>query len=354
MANRWRDLSGPCQDLVKKPKPVHFLVCATPAFAYVAAMMRASLIFATLLLAAAGCGPSARSNGELDASGNGDGNGNGDGRTTDADTGPCRRMDFVFVVDDSGSMAQEQTSLGAAFPQFATVLNDYRITTGQELDYRVALTTTGRTVNWSVSTPLGTIPMNETGDNGAFRNNCGVPRRWLERTDPNMATTLTCRADVGTSGPSFEMPMLTTMMSLKDRITDGTNAGFLRDDALLAIVIITDEDDCSRRDNNFSVSNDHDGCAVMPSEMVTFLDTLKGGRGRWAAAIVAGPGPGSCTSSFGEAAEAKRLKTFVTNANAGASQNVVFSSICDGNMAASLTAALDKFQSACESFPPVE
>lgn len=326
-----------------------------PAFAYVAAMKRSSLMFATLLLAAAGCGPAARSNGELDANANGDGNGNGDGATTDADSGPCRRMDFVFVVDDSGSMSQEQASLSSAFPQFATVLNDYRITTGQQLDYRVALTTTGRTVNWSITLPgLGTIPMNETGDNGAFRNNCGVPRRWLERADPTMATALACRANVGTSGPSFEMPMLTTMMSLKERITDGTNAGFLRDDALLAIVIITDEDDCSRRDNNFSVTTDSDGCAVMPSELVTFLDTLKGGRGRWAAAVVAGPGPGTCTSSFGEAAEANRLKNFVSNANAGASQNVVFSSICDGNMAASLTAALDTFQSACESFPPVE
>ncbi len=314
-------------------------------------MMRSSLMFATLLLAAAGCGPAARSNGELDANGNG----NGDGATTDADTGPCRKMDFVFVVDDSGSMDKEQASLAAAFPQFATVLNDYRITTGQELDYRVALTTTGRTLKWTLAIPgLGSRTMNETGDNGAFRNNCNVPRRWLERSDPNMATALACRANVGTGGPTFEMPMLTTMLSLKDRITDGTNAGFLRDDALLAIVMITDEDDCSRRDNNFSVTNDHDGCAVMPSELVTFLDTLKGGRGRWAAAVVAGPGPGSCTSSFGEASEAKRLKNFVTAANAGASQNVVFSSICDGNMAASLTAALDKFQSACESFPPVE
>ncbi|HPH69258.1 MAG TPA: hypothetical protein PLF40_26070 [Kofleriaceae bacterium] len=313
--------------------------------------MRTSLMLTTWLLAAAGCGPSARNNGGVDAA---DPTGDGALPTVDADTGPCRRMDFVFVVDDSGSMGEEQTSLGNAFPQFAQVLNDYRISTGQSLDYRVAVTTTGRTLKWTISVLGQTLPMNETGDNGAFRNTCGMTRRWLERTDPNMASTLTCRADVGVDGPTFEMPMLTTMMALKERIADGTNAGFLRDDALLAVVLITDEDDCSRRDNNFTVSNDHDGCAVVPSELATFLDTVKGGRGRWAAAVVAGPGPGECSSSFGKAGEAKRLKQFVTAANSGAQQNVVFSSICEGNMAASLTTALNKFQSACENFPPVE
>jgi hypothetical protein len=317
-------------------------------------MTQFSSFFATsfsLLTLAAACGPAARDGVNSDAGRDGDG-----GLVVDADTGPCRRMDLVFVVDNSASMGEEQSSLGSAFPQFAQVLNDYRITTGQPLDYRVALTTTGRTVNWTLKPPIGNVsfPNNETGDNGAFRNSCGVTRRWLERNDPNVASTLTCRANVGTNGPTFEMPILTTMMSLKDRIMDGTNAGFLRDDALLAIVIITDEDDCSRRDNNFTVSNDHDGCAVMPNEMVSFLDTLKGGRGRWAAAVVSGPGPGECSSSFGKAAEAKRLKDFVTQSNTGGHQNVVFNSICEGNMAASLTKALDTFQSACTNFPPVQ
>ena len=37
---------------------------------------------------------------------------------------------------------------------------------------------------------------------------------------------------------------------------DGPNAGFLRPDALLGVVIMTDEDDCSRTDNNFQITDD--------------------------------------------------------------------------------------------------
>ena len=44
-------------------------------------------------------------------------------------------------------------------------------------------------------------------------------------------------------------------------MTDGTNSGFLRPDALLAVVILTDEDDCSREDNNFTIQND--SCQTM-------------------------------------------------------------------------------------------
>ena len=52
------------------------------------------------------------------------------------------------------------------------------------------------------------------------------------------------------------MPLYAAELALVDRVADGTNAGFRRDDALLAIVILTDEDDCSREDNNFTIQND--------------------------------------------------------------------------------------------------
>jgi hypothetical protein len=312
------------------------------------------------LLAIAACGPTSRA-------GDGKGtNGNGaDANPADPGGGPgdptgqleqCQKIDLVFVVDDSGSMSEEQTSLTTAFPKFAALLNEYRINNGQELDYRVAVTTTGRTVTTKTEFPpfpgLPPIPpqvMTEQGDNGAFRNTCEINRRWLERSDPSMADKFACRAKVGINGPSFEMPMLTTMMSLKERTADGTNAGFLRDDALLAVVMITDEDDCSRRDDNFDSADTN--CGVMPQELVAFFDNLKGARNRWAAAVVAGPGPGTCMSDFGNAAEASRLKEFVTQANTGSAvPGAVFSSICDGDMAASLGQALSTFQAACDNF----
>lgn len=263
----------------------------------------------------------------------------------------CQKVDFVFIVDDSGSMGQEQTALGQAFPQFATILENYQVSGGGKLDYRVAITTTGRTVHYRVQPPLPGLPavaMNEAGDDGRFRATCNLPRRWLTREDPNVATALSCRANVGTSGPSFEMPFMTTMLALSARLQD-TNAGFLRDDALLGVIVLTDEDDCSRRDDNFTIREGDDGCAVAPAEMVGFLDQLKGGRGRWTAAVVAGPT--TCESTYGSALAAPRLQQFVSLANAGATQNAVFASICEANIAGALQRALDTFAAACDNFP---
>jgi len=282
----------------------------------------------------------------------------------DARTGPdefadarpaeaCSKMDIVFVVDDSGSMSEEQSNLATNFPNFITVIDNYLTSSGDALDYRVAVTTTGRDLNYTIALPppLGNLPFNESGDNGVFRQDCGMTKRWLERGDTNVGSTFACAAQVGTGGPSLEMPLLSMDWALTDRVADGTNAGFLREDALLAVVILTDEDDCSREDNNFTIAND--ACGTSTPEVLSTqsyidkLDVLKGERGRWATAVIAGPN--SCSSSFGDAIEAKRLKQFVTETG----DNAVFSSICDGNLATSLQTALDTFSAACESFPPI-
>lgn len=76
-----------------------------------------------------------------------------------------------------------------------------------------------------------------------------------------------------------------------------------------------------------------------------FLDAYAGGPSRWAAAIIAGPGPGTCTSAFGEALEATRLEEFKTLVGA----NAKFSSICDGDLSSGLRDALQLFQTACDT-----
>jgi hypothetical protein len=77
----------------------------------------------------------------------------------------------------------------------------------------------------------------------------------------------------------------------------------------------------------------------------TFLDTYAGGPSRWATAIIAGPGPGACSSSFGGADEATRLKTFKN----AVGTNATFSSICDGDLSVGLHDALELFHSACDA-----
>jgi len=302
--------------------------------------------FAFTIICSAACGPSIM---EGDDTGGGD-----DAPDVDAgiqSTQRCQKMDLLFVVDDSGSMMEEQGNLASNFPQFADVLDAYMVEAGLPLDYRLAITTTGRDVAYTevLPPPFSTsLPMNEMGDDGAFRQSCGMSRRWLERTDPTVSTTFACAANVGTGGSSLEMPLYASELALKDRMTDGTNAGFLREDALLAVVYLSDEDDCSRRDNNFTHTATDPCTTVEPSEWVSFFDDLKGDRGRWATAVIAGPT--ACSSSFGDAAAATRLQQFVTLTG----DNAVFSSICEGNLAGALQTALDTFTAACDTFPDID
>ena len=282
----------------------------------------------------------------------------GDDGTGDDGTGPdgstttpkqCNKMDILFVVDDSGSMMEEQSNLGTNFPMFATLLSNYTTSDGQHIDYRVALTTTGRDIDYTLDpgAPFPPMQFHEHGPNGAFRNDCGTSQRWLDGTDANIATELPCRANVGTGGSGIEMPMMMTNWALSKRVQDGTNAGFVRDDALLAVVMLTDEDDQSTEQNNFTISltNPNGPIDYNPPDHAQFLDTLKGHRSRWAAAAIAGDG--DCSSAFGMAANAARLKDFVNTANNQGTTQAVFSSICAGDLTIGLKEALDLFQAAC-------
>ncbi len=279
--------------------------------------------------------------------GSGDGTGTlgprADGGAPAASAGGCEKMDIVFVVDDSGSMGEEQANLGANFPKFVSVLDQTKASNGTPIDYRVAVTTTGK--SFKRIGPFG-IADDEKGDDGAFRNNCGGQKRWLERSEA--AASFPCRAQVGTGGPGDEMPLECMRLALTDRMADGTNAGFLRDDALLAVVILTDEDDCSFKatqlNEGFGDLCEGSG-AEAPEAYALTLDVIKGERARWATAVIAGKT--SCQSTFGAAAEAKRLGRFVT----ATGKNAVFSSICEGDLSKALEEAIAKFGEACRSFP---
>lgn len=315
-----------------------------------------AFLFASLFVTtAAACGPSMSSGDDDDD----DGTNHVDaGQNTGGDGGDnpmaeqCRKMDLIFVVDDSGSMAEEQANLGTNFPMFADLLNSYMISTGETLDYRAAVTTTGVTAsgNQVLPPPFSmSIPFSQNGMDGRFRMVSGMQRPWLERTDPNMATTFASAANVGTSGPGLEMPL----RAMELAIQPSTNANFIRPDALLGVVILTDEDDCSFRQSSGITINSLDGCANTPgvpaaTDFLAPLDTVKGDRGRWAAAVIAAQT--ACTSSFGDAVEGVRLKQF----QAGSPQNVVFGDICAGNLQGALMQALDSFQAACENFPPID
>ena len=173
-----------------------------------------------------------------------------------------------------------------------------------------------------------------------------MTRPWLERSDDDVVGKFQCIAEVGTGGPDFEMQLYATKLGL----TRPDNGTFLRDDALLAIVILSDEDDCSVEDNQqFTVPDDT--CKPAPPEMlgvdhyIGFLDDLKLGRERWAAAVIAGDT--SCPDAF---RDGERLREFVAQAG----DNVIHRPICVSDLSSALQDAIDKFDAACQALPPID
>jgi hypothetical protein len=264
----------------------------------------------------------------------GQGSGSGSGGGGEVFEG-CSKMDLLFVIDNSGSMSEEQTNLIANFPKFIAVLEQ------SGLDFRVAVTTTARNYMYiDVATPDMTV-----GESGAMLMKGPMTKRWLDRGDPNLSATFSTLANVGTQGSGDEMPLGAVRDAFEDRMQDNTNMGFRRSDALLGIVMLTDENDCSY-EQSVTLQNGESLCEAQMEPTLnykTFLDTYTGNSTRWATAIIAGPGPGNCESMFGSADEASRLIEFKNHVG----NNAIISSICDGDLSVGLTKATMLFESAC-------
>ena len=170
--------------------------------------------------------------------------------------GPLRaKVDILFVVDNSGSMAEEQANLARNFPLFMQALGTTDDPAGPDLHVAVVSSDLGAGAGtFSISCPVG-------GDQGLFCRGlapapqavdfcarCGVDTsqgRFLRSRNPNFAGSISdafsCMARLGTSGCGFEH----TLGALTSALTAAQNGPFLRDDAYLAFVLITDEDDCT-------------------------------------------------------------------------------------------------------------
>ena len=173
-------------------------------------------------------------------------------------------IDILFVIDNSLSTADKQALFAQNFPAFVDVL-DTQFGMGRP-NLHIAVVST--TVGTESSAMLAGCPSAPT-DDGAFQaamvgsdaacSQCAVDGsdRFLSDvatatgrttnyscpgTNP-LAVALPCMAELGTAGCGFEAPL-----EAMKRALDGSqpgNTGFVRDGAYLAVVILTDEDDCS-------------------------------------------------------------------------------------------------------------
>jgi len=192
--------------------------------------------------------------GGVDSAGEDGGTGDGGAELVEVAMTTLRPLDVLFVVDDSGTMRQEQQALAAGFPAFVDALTD----TDELVDLHVGF----------VSSNVGTGPVGGggdaclgDGDDGHLLVAGGCPALTdgapfvAHRIGPEgdaevnytgeLAAQLECMAHLGTSGCGFEQHL----ESMRRALTNTEqNAGFLRDDANLAVIALADEDDCSASD----------------------------------------------------------------------------------------------------------
>jgi hypothetical protein len=232
-------------------------------------------------------------------------------------------VDLLFVIDNSQSMATSQALLRAQFPR---LLN--QLTSGGGLDsHRSPLNDQFPAVEslhlGVVSTDMGVSAQAnyagcdmQGGDDALLQHEAGSAVTGCQASYPafleynvsttaqdEVATDLACIADLGVGGCGFEQPLEAGLKALWPRVyvdatgkaydpsdnpiyfletpagstghgdtpaAQGGNGGFLRTDgetgAILALVVVTDEDDCSVRDPSFLSTE-----AASPSAAVNTL-----------------------------------------------------------------------------------
>jgi hypothetical protein len=139
------------------------------------------------------------------------------------------KTDILFVIDDSGSMSEEQANLRANLADFIQELKASPIAN----DFQVGVTTT------SVSASTSTTPV---GEHGALMGPVlsGASGTLVADFDAQVAL-------VGTGGSGKEQSFAAMRFALSSPLLDagGANEGLLRPGARLAVIFLSDEDDCS-------------------------------------------------------------------------------------------------------------
>jgi hypothetical protein len=206
---------------------------------------------------AAGTGGASGTGGAGGASGTGGARGAALAREFVVSAAKQRNLDILFLVDDSSSMSAAQATLRQSFAGFVAALRG--LPDGPP-DLHIAVISSDMGAgDGSISSCSG------TGKGGVFqyapRGTCtstGLQTGWTFVSDGataknyagNLEDVLACISALGESGCGFEQPFkaLTRALGADGFSAPQENVGFLRPDAYLAIVMLTNEDDCSAAD----------------------------------------------------------------------------------------------------------
>jgi hypothetical protein len=163
-------------------------------------------------------------------------------------------VDILFVVDNSGSMASKQAELTRNFTSFITFAEQ------QAIDYHIGVVTTDVDAQALDCRSSGAqrVPGLDQGQCGYFADG-----RWDDNpadptwriitpmTQPSPIVAFTAIATQGTNGSGAEKGFEGAYEALSSPKITGWNANFLRPDAYLSLIFISDADDQSPDSEDF-------------------------------------------------------------------------------------------------------
>ncbi|MGZ3745610.1 MAG: hypothetical protein ACXVB1_07815 [Pseudobdellovibrionaceae bacterium] len=206
------------------------------------------------------------------------------------------KVDIVFIVDNSTSMAQHQDRLSAQVPTLVSVLKSLK------MDYHIV----------AISTSMGL-----NGNGGMF---LGSPMILNSQT-PNLETLLQQKIAQGDTGSDNERGLYSMETALSPTYLSTGGAGFLRDDALLAVIELSDENDKSGKTASYYAS---------------FLDQLKpattNGRKSWIFNFIGVLENSSACRTFNDYSEVGTTLMQLADLSGGNKE-----SICSNNLSSAVT-----------------
>jgi hypothetical protein len=166
---------------------------------------------------------------------------------------PAPKIDVLFMVDNSNSVLPIQEELFSSFAEFIKPFNDFG-----SADLHIGVVTSDYGAGATGAPGCKASPGGQLGwlqaTGVAAPNGCAAPAsenfvRYVVNGPNNLPMgqdllrTLVCMASVGQIGCGFEHPLESVYAALHNNLP--ANAGFLRPEAVLLVIFVTNEDDCS-------------------------------------------------------------------------------------------------------------
>jgi len=146
---------------------------------------------------------------------------------------PASFVDILFVVDNSVSMREEQEDVAANFQAFISQIEE------TNADWQVGVVTTD---------------MVDPVQRGRLQGEPAI----ITQDTANYQVTFQANVQVGTDGYPIERGLSAAQAAVTAPLATHENAGFIREEAQLSIIVVSDENDCS--DGGLLVGDDQEAC----------------------------------------------------------------------------------------------